>query len=62
MRVKYVDVDLLPRVKKPWWFGYGASDAAVPRKAFLDFQFARKMWRRLIGGMRSLPLISRRKL
>jgi succinate-semialdehyde dehydrogenase/glutarate-semialdehyde dehydrogenase len=22
---KYVDVDLLPRMKKVWWFGYGKS-------------------------------------
>jgi hypothetical protein len=31
-------------------------------EAFLDFQFAGKIWSRLIGGMRSIPLISRRKL
>ena len=61
VRVKYIDVDLLPGVKKPWWYGYGAlmSKAA---DGFLDFQFAEKIGRRLTGGIRSLPLISRRKL
>jgi hypothetical protein len=54
-------VDLLPRIKKPWWYGYGASMSKAA-EGFLDFQFARKMGRRLIGGMRSIPLISRRKL
>jgi acyl-CoA reductase-like NAD-dependent aldehyde dehydrogenase len=59
--VKYLDVDLLPRIKKPWWYGYGASMSKAA-EGFLDFQFARKIGRRLIGGMRSIPLISRRKL
>jgi hypothetical protein len=31
-------------------------------EGFLDFQFGAKIGRRLIGGMRSIPLISRRKL
>jgi len=25
VRVKYVDSDLLPRMKKPWWYGYGSK-------------------------------------
>jgi succinate-semialdehyde dehydrogenase/glutarate-semialdehyde dehydrogenase len=61
VRVKYLDVDLTPGVKKPWWYGYGSSMLSAT-ESFLDFQFAQKMRRRLIGGMRSLPLISRRKL
>jgi succinate-semialdehyde dehydrogenase/glutarate-semialdehyde dehydrogenase len=61
VRVKYLDVDSLPRIKKPWWYGYGAS-MSKGAEAFLDFQFAGNMGRRLIGGIRSLPLISRRKL
>jgi succinate-semialdehyde dehydrogenase / glutarate-semialdehyde dehydrogenase len=61
VRMKYLDVDLLPRIKKPWWYGYGSSMANAA-EAFLEFQFAGKMGRRLIGGIRSIPLISRRKL
>ncbi|MGH9516432.1 MAG: aldehyde dehydrogenase family protein [Terriglobales bacterium] len=61
VRVKYLDVDSLPGIKKPWWYGYGASMSKAA-EAFLDFQFAGKMERRLIGGICSFPLISRRKL
>jgi hypothetical protein len=61
VRLKYLDVDSLPVIKKPWWYGYGASMSKAA-EAFLDFQFAGKIERRLIGGIRSLPLISRRKL
>jgi len=58
---KYLDADLLPRMKKPWWYGYGAglSEAA---DGLLDFQFARGIGRRLRGGLRSLPLIRRPRL
>jgi succinate-semialdehyde dehydrogenase/glutarate-semialdehyde dehydrogenase len=61
VRLKYLDVDLLPGIKKPWWYGYGSSMLAAA-EGFLDFQFGAKIGRRLIGGMRSIPLISRRKL
>ncbi len=60
VRTKYMDVDLLPGTKKPWWYGYGPQMASAA-EGFLDFQFARQMKRRLIGGIRSIPLISRRK-
>ena len=58
---KYVDVDLLPGVRKPWWYGYGTgmSEAAG---GFLDFQFARGIGKRILGGLRSLPLIRRPRL
>lgn len=61
VRVKYLDSDLFAGVKKPWWYGYGRQVADAAER-FLDFQFARGIGRRLIGGVRSLPLISRRKL
>jgi len=61
VRAKYVDVDLLAGAKKPWWYGYGAKMANAA-ESFLDFQFARGMRRRLMGGIRSVPLISRRKV
>jgi len=61
VRTKYLDVDLMPGTRKPWWFGYGAQ-VANAAEAFVDFQFARGMGRRLIGGIHSIPLISRRKL
>jgi len=60
VRAKYLDVDLWPRIKKPWWYGYGAQMANAA-EGFLDFQFAGEMKRRLVGGIRSIPLISRRR-
>jgi succinate-semialdehyde dehydrogenase/glutarate-semialdehyde dehydrogenase len=61
VRTKYLDVDLLPRVKKSWWYGAGAglSEAAG---GFLDFQFARGIGRKLKGGFRSLRMIQRPRL
>jgi succinate-semialdehyde dehydrogenase/glutarate-semialdehyde dehydrogenase len=61
VRVKYLDSDLLPGTKKPWWYGYGAQ-AADAAEGFLDFQFARGIRRRFNGGLRSAGLITRRKL
>ncbi len=61
VRIKYLDSDLLPGTKKPWWYGYGAQ-VAKAAEAFLDFQFERRMGRRITGGISSMPLISRRKL
>ena len=59
--VKYFDSDLLPGIKKPWWFGY-ASSAAGSAEAFLDFQFAKELRKRLNGAMRSAGLIGRTKI
>jgi succinate-semialdehyde dehydrogenase/glutarate-semialdehyde dehydrogenase len=58
---KYLDVDLLPRMKKPWWYGYG-SGLTEAAGGLLDFQFARGIGKRLKGGLRSLPLIRRPRL
>ena len=58
---KYLDADLLPSVKKPWWYGYGAGLGAAAG-GLLDVQFASGIGRRLMGGLRSLPLIRRPKL
>src|SRR5439155_23086160 len=46
VRLKYVDSDLLPRMKKPWWYGYDAA-LAPAAEGFLDFQFARGVADRL---------------
>jgi acyl-CoA reductase-like NAD-dependent aldehyde dehydrogenase len=58
---KYLDADLLPSMKKPWWYGYGAK-LAEAAGGFLDFQFAWGIGKRITGGLRSLPLISRKRL
>jgi len=60
VRMKYLDSDLVAGIKKPWWYGYGAQMGEAT-EGFLDFQFARGI-RRLQAGLRSLPLITQRKL
>ncbi len=59
VRVKYLDSDLTPGMKKPWWYGYGPIKAV---EGFLDFQFARGLMQRLKGGMSSITLLTRKKL
>jgi hypothetical protein len=46
-RVKYVDSDLLPRVPKVWWYGYGAAFSRQ-MNGFADFLFGRGL-RRITG-------------
>lgn len=48
VRVKYIDVDLVPRVPKLWWFGYDPK-ATRMMKGFTDFLFARGLVRRARG-------------
>jgi acyl-CoA reductase-like NAD-dependent aldehyde dehydrogenase len=38
VRTKYIDIDRLPRVQKPWWYRYGA-DLERAADAFLRFEF-----------------------
>jgi len=32
VRLKYLDVDLMPSIKKVWWYGYGANFCAADRR------------------------------
>lgn len=45
VQVKYLDVDLLPRWPKAWWFGYNSEVAAVAEQ-FIDFCYAPGWWQR----------------
>ncbi len=54
VRVKYLDIDLMPGMKKVWWYGYGESFARQ-MEGFVDLLFARGVgkaveWRGAIGG------------
>ncbi len=51
VQVKYVDSDLLPRIRKVWWFGYGL-EFSRQMGGFVDFLFGRGL-RRIAGGLRS---------
>ncbi len=59
VRVKYVDTDLLPRMRKVWWYQYGAK-FATQMEGFLDFLFARGLGRRLRGGLQSAGALWRK--
>jgi len=59
VRVKYIDSDRLPAMKKLWWYGYGPQFSAQ-MEGFLDFLFARTLRQRLLGGLRSLGAIKRK--
>jgi succinate-semialdehyde dehydrogenase/glutarate-semialdehyde dehydrogenase len=59
VRIKYVDSDLLPRVPKVWWFGYG-GEFARQMEGFVDFLFSASWARRIRGGLRSAGAYLRR--
>jgi hypothetical protein len=60
VRVKYLDTDRFPRMKKVWWYGYGASFARQ-MEAFVDLQFARGLGKRLQSLPKSLGALLHRK-
>jgi len=58
VRVKYVDSDRLPGIKRVWWYGYGAA-FAKQMEGFLDMQFAGSLSARVKGAVRSLGILTR---
>jgi delta 1-pyrroline-5-carboxylate dehydrogenase len=61
VRLKHLDVDLMPRMKKVWWYGYGASFARQI-EGFFDLQFARGLAERLRGALRAAGVVVRKQL
>jgi acyl-CoA reductase-like NAD-dependent aldehyde dehydrogenase len=61
VRLKYLDVDRMPAVKKVWWYGYGAG-FTEQMAGFLDFQFARGLGRRVRGLVRAVSVMWRKQL
>jgi succinate-semialdehyde dehydrogenase/glutarate-semialdehyde dehydrogenase len=61
VRVKYVDTDLMPGIKKVWWYGYGMK-FSHQMKAFLDMQFARGFGERLRGALGAAAVLRRKRL
>jgi acyl-CoA reductase-like NAD-dependent aldehyde dehydrogenase len=62
VRVKYVDSDRLPGMKKVWWYGYGEAFTRQ-MEGFLDLQFARGLRQRLRGALRSWGVfVGKRKM
>ena len=46
VRLKYLDIDRMPGMKKVWWYGYGETFRRQ-MDGFLDMQFARALGTRL---------------
>jgi acyl-CoA reductase-like NAD-dependent aldehyde dehydrogenase len=61
VRLKYLDTDRMPGMKKVWWYSYGASFARH-MEGFLDFQFAPALGERLRGALRAAGLVKRKQL
>jgi acyl-CoA reductase-like NAD-dependent aldehyde dehydrogenase len=61
VRVKYLDSERLPRMKKIWWFGYG-SGFTGEMEGFLDLLYARPLREKLKAGVRAAGALWRRKL
>ena len=61
VRVKYVDTDQTPGLKKVWWYGYGESFRRQ-MEGFLDLQFAARLTRRLRGAFRASGTLWRKRL
>lgn len=61
VRIKYLDTDHMPGMKKVWWYGYGEAFRRQ-MEGFLDLQFARRLTTRVRGALRSAGVITAKKL
>jgi succinate-semialdehyde dehydrogenase/glutarate-semialdehyde dehydrogenase len=60
VRLKYVDSDRMPGVKKIWWYGYGA-EFTRQMSSFVEAGFARSPIRRARALWRSVGALSRKR-
>jgi len=61
VRLKYVDVDSMPSMKKVWWYGYGMN-FSQQMEGFIDFQFARGLREQLSGALRAAGILRSNRL
>ena len=61
VRLKYLDTDQMPGMKKIWWYGYGETFRRQ-MEGFLDLQFARTWSTRLRGALRATGSLWRKRL
>jgi len=59
VRIKYLDSDRLPGLKKVWWYRYGELFTRQ-MEGFLDLMFARGLSGRLRGALRSAGVLRRK--
>jgi len=60
VRIKYIDSDRLPFVKKVWWYGYG-EEFTQQMEGFVDLMFARSLVARFRGALRSTSSFIRKR-
>jgi succinate-semialdehyde dehydrogenase/glutarate-semialdehyde dehydrogenase len=61
VRVKYVDSNRVPRMKKIWWFGYGGGFASE-MESFLDLLYGHSLREKLKAGVGAARALWRKKL
>ncbi len=61
VRLKYLDIDRVPEMKKVWWHRYGESYRRQ-MEGFLDMQFASRLGTRLRGALRAAGIVGRKQL
>jgi succinate-semialdehyde dehydrogenase/glutarate-semialdehyde dehydrogenase len=61
VRIKYLDSDLTPRMKKVWWFGYG-KEFSTETENLICLLYARPLREKVMAGLRSAAALWRRKL
>jgi acyl-CoA reductase-like NAD-dependent aldehyde dehydrogenase len=61
VRLKYLDTDRTPGVKKLWWYGYGDA-FRLQMEGFLDLEFGRSLAARMRGALRAVGALKRKRL
>lgn len=61
VRPKYIASDMLPKMKKIWWFPYGDT-VTRQMSAFVEMLFARKASRKIRGSLASTGSLWRKRL
>jgi len=61
VRLKYLDIDHLPGIRKVWWYGYG-DIFRRQMEGFLDLQFASRLTTRVRGAIRGAGAVWRKKI
>jgi succinate-semialdehyde dehydrogenase/glutarate-semialdehyde dehydrogenase len=59
VRIKYVDSDMMPGMKKVWWYGYGDSFARQ-MEGFVDLLFTRSLATKITGVLKSVRVVKRK--
>lgn len=59
VRIKYLDSDRLPAIKRLWWYGY-SEEFRRQMEGFVDLIFSRRITEKLRGALRSAGALRRK--